>query len=88
MQRITVLVSGRVQAVGYRYFVQQKAKDLGLAGRAENLSDGRVEVVAEGDGEMLKELLHFLRIGPIHAKVEAVEVQWAESSGLSGFYTL
>jgi acylphosphatase len=48
MQRITVLVSGRVQGIGYRNFTRKKALELGLSGYAENLPDGRVEVVAEG----------------------------------------
>ena len=47
------LVSGRVQGVGYRYFVLREAERLGLAGFARNLPDGRVEVVAEGAEEVL-----------------------------------
>ena len=45
--RLTALVSGTVQGVGYRLFIQRYARDLGLCGYAENLSDGKVEVVAE-----------------------------------------
>jgi acylphosphatase len=62
--RITVLVSGRVQGVGYRYFTRKKALELGLSGYAENLSDGRVEVVAEGEKTDLELLIHHLRQGP------------------------
>lgn len=85
-QRLTALVSGEVQGVGYRRFVQRHALDLGLAGHAENLSDGRVEVVAEGARADLERLLHWLRRGPSHARVESVDAQWNEATGLRDFF--
>lgn len=85
MQRITVLVSGQVQGVGYRYFTRKKAFELGLSGYAENLSDGRVEVVAEGEKADLEHLIHHLRQGPRGARVDQVDVQWSEATGLKGF---
>ncbi|WP_027882208.1 acylphosphatase [Meiothermus rufus] len=85
MPRITVLVSGRVQGVGYRYFTRQKALELGLAGYAENLPDGRVEVVAEGGKDELEHLIHHLRQGPRGAWVAQVDVQWSQATGLKGF---
>jgi len=85
MQRITVLVSGRVQGIGYRNFTRKKALELGLSGYAENLPDGRVEVVAEGGSTELEHLLHHLRQGPRGAKVEHLDVQWSEATGLRGF---
>jgi acylphosphatase len=87
-QRLTVLVAGRVQGVGYRAFVQQKAKDLALAGSAENLTDGRVEVIAEGPRPALERLLHFLALGSVHANAIVGEAQWNEASGLRGFYVV
>lgn len=86
LKRLNLLVSGRVQGVGYRAFIQRHARDLGLAGTAENLSDGRVEVVLEGPTSELKHALVFVRRGPVHADVQAVETQWAEASGLQGFH--
>ena len=85
ISRLVALVSGRVQGVGYRAFVQQKARQLGLSGQAENLADGRVEVVAEGEQADLEQLLHFLRHGPKFARVEAVDTMWAQPAGLAGF---
>ncbi|AWR86515.1 acylphosphatase [Meiothermus taiwanensis] len=85
MFRITVLVSGRVQGVGYRYFTRKKALELGLSGYAENLSDGRVEVVAEGEKTDLELLIHHLRQGPRGALVEQIDVQWSKAAGLQGF---
>ncbi len=87
MQRLTALVSGRVQGVGYRNYVQRRARDLGLGGYAENLSDGRVEVVAEGWPEDLERLLHWIKQGPPHAGVEEVSTQYSGAAGLQDFHT-
>ena len=70
MPRLVALVKGRVQGVGYRAFAQKKALELGLSGYAENLPDGRVEVVAEGPKEALELFLHHLKQGPRLARVE------------------
>ncbi len=85
-RRMVALVGGRVQGVGYRAFVRAKALELGLSGYAENLPDGRVEVVAEGEEEDLKLLLHFLKRGPRLAEVRTVDVTWGEPAGLRGFH--
>jgi acylphosphatase len=84
--RLTALVSGLVQGVGYREFVRRHALDLGLAGYAENLADGRVEVVAEGARENLEMLLVHLRMGPAHAEVEDIDSDWGQGGGLERFY--
>lgn len=86
-QRLTALVSGRVQGVGYRLWVQRHARDLGISGYAENLQDGRVEVAAEGPHDALERLLHILKRGPQHAEVRGLETQWAAATGLRGFHT-
>ncbi len=85
--RLTALVRGRVQGVGFRAFIRNKARDAAIAGYAENLADGRVEVVAEGERDELEHLLVHLRNGPSHARVDDLEVEWGEGSGLRGFYT-
>lgn len=85
--RLTALVSGEVQGVNFRNFARRLALDAGLAGYAENLSDGRVEVVAEGPKGELEALLHQLRRGPTYAEVAAVDATWGEVSGLEGFHT-
>ncbi len=81
------MVSGQVQGVGYRAFARKHALELGLAGYAENLPDGRVEVVAEGPEDALEHLLHFLRQGPRLSRVEDVDVLWSEPVGMSDFHT-
>ncbi|MBI3679777.1 MAG: acylphosphatase [Acidobacteria bacterium] len=69
------LVRGRVQGVGYRYFVQRHASELGLRGYARNLEDGRVEVYAIGVQRQLSELEGLLWQGPMWAEVRAVEAR-------------
>jgi len=67
------LVRGRVQGVGFRWFVWKTAERLGLGGLARNLPDGSVEVVAEGPGPALEQLAQALQRGPPLAQVERVE---------------
>jgi acylphosphatase len=80
------LVTGRVQGVGYRYFVLREAERLGLAGFTRNLPDGRVEVVAEGSEEVLGELEARLRRGPSFAGVDGVERAAVAPRGDPGFH--
>lgn len=87
LARFTAIVSGYVQGVGYRAFVRAKAVDMGIAGQVENMSDGRVEVVAEGKREDLEVLLVRMRVGPTHAEVKEIEVEWGVAGGLRGFYS-
>ena len=82
------VVSGQVQGVGFRRFVQRKARDLGLTGYAANLPDGRVEVLAEGDEAAMGHLEKWLNRGPSLARVKQVLVQPApEGDALTGFTT-
>jgi acylphosphatase len=69
------LVSGRVQGVGYRVFVQRTARDLGVRGWARNLEDGRVEVLGIGSLDQLDDLEGELRLGPPAAEVRHVSVE-------------
>jgi acylphosphatase len=68
-------VRGRVQGVGYRYFVERAAVELKLTGYTRNLDDGRVEVYAMGPAEKLAELSQLLAKGPRFADVRGVETQ-------------
>ncbi|MBP1929765.1 acylphosphatase [Methanolinea mesophila] len=87
MKRITANVSGRVQGVGYRYFVTDRACEIGVKGYAKNLADGSVEVVAEGTESRLREFA-----GTLSAKddsvirVEGIEIEWSDATGeFAGF---
>jgi acylphosphatase len=85
--RLTAWVSGRVQGVGFRWWVRSNALELGLVGFAENLADGRVKVVAEGDEDRCQELLARLADGDVRpGRVSQVTHRWAEAAGgLPGF---
>ncbi len=78
-------ITGRVQGVGFRFFVQGKATALGLTGWARNLEDGRVEVYAVGSPSRLNDLAAALRQGPRMAEVRHVEESEAETDALSSF---
>ncbi|PIN85613.1 MAG: acylphosphatase [Candidatus Diapherotrites archaeon CG11_big_fil_rev_8_21_14_0_20_37_9] len=80
-KRIEARVFGRVQGVSFRYFIQQQADILALSGYTKNLSDGSVEVVAEGRRDYLLKLLLALERGPPLASVRDIEVNWHEPKG-------
>ena len=69
------MVTGRVQGVGFRWFVEHAAIQLGLAGWVRNRADGSVEVLASGTREKLHELYTELLRGPRASRVEHVEVE-------------
>jgi acylphosphatase len=74
-------ISGEVQGVGYRYFAQRIAARHQVTGYVRNLSDGRVEVHAEGTPESVEGFKHDLAAGPQHARVEQVEEVSVEPTG-------
>jgi len=72
--RVHATVRGRVQMVGFRAFVLDRAWDLGLRGTVANRPDGSVECVVEGPREDVERLMESLRQGPSSARVESVDV--------------
>ena len=83
--RLDALVVGRVQGVGFRYFVIREARRLGLDGWTANEADGGVRVVADGPRETLEVLLDALREGPPASVVQRVVVNWPPVSAGSWF---
>jgi len=79
--RLTVWVRGRVQGVGFRWWFRRNALELGLIGMAENLVDGRVKVVAEGDRDQLTELLGRLEAPGAPGHVAQVTHRWDQVRG-------
>ena len=75
------LVSGRVQGVGFRYFVQDHAAVEGVHGYVQNLPDGRVEALIEGDEESVVRVERALRRGPAGARIDNVVVEDEAPSG-------
>lgn len=73
MKSLVADVSGIVQGVGFRYFVEQAAVQLGIDARADNMDDGTVHVVASGDEQRLLRLVELLRQGSRYSSVDRVE---------------
>lgn len=81
LKGIHLIVSGVVQGVGYRWFVERAAKNLGLVGNVRNLYDGSVEAYAEGEEDTLSAFYKEMKIGPREAHVTAIRVDWKEYTG-------
>jgi len=82
---IRLLIEGRVQGVGYRWWAAETARGLGLAGRARNRADGSVEIVAIGEAAALDALEAACRSGPPAARVAQVLRSVAEDDGGQDF---
>ncbi len=88
MERLHAIVRGDVQGVGFRYFVQRRAHQLGLSGWVRNNDDGTVELVAEGSRGALDQLRRALEDGPRLARVDRVETRWSNATGDLGAFDL
>jgi acylphosphatase len=78
--RIHVRIEGRVQGVGFRYFVLEAAQSLGVSGWVRNRWYESVEVIAEGERAALEGLLEALQRGPRMSKVTNVQFEWGEAT--------
>ena len=76
---VHTLIAGEVQGVGYRWFVQKTAQALKLSGWVRNLPDGAVEIVAEGDKNILTAFLDTLKDGHSSAIVTDMKTDWREA---------
>jgi acylphosphatase len=81
LARLHVIIEGRVQGVGYRYFVIDVADSLGVTGWVRNCWDETVEVMAEGERQPLENLLAALQRGPRAAYVTRVKTEWQDPTG-------
>lgn len=89
MKGVFVTITGFVQGVGYRQFVKQQARKLGLVGWVQNMPDGSVESKAFGEHEKLQELVEHCKKGPFLSEVKDVRVEWIEEDNVpSDFATL
>jgi acylphosphatase len=80
-RRLKAEIFGDVQGVGFRFFAERHARQLGLDGYVRNRYDGAVEVEAEGKATALEQFLNELRHGPRMARVQDVRVSWAPYKG-------
>ena len=81
MPCVHLVIRGRVQGVGFRYFVARRAQTLGLAGWVRNRADGAVELEAEGERQVLEALVAAARAGPAGASVAGVDETWSDRDG-------
>lgn len=80
METRRCIVRGRVQGVGFRWFVVRNAEELGVTGTVRNRSDGTVEAVLQSDSETaLESMIERIRMGPSSARVEDVAVEAVEA---------
>ncbi|MBI4100730.1 acylphosphatase [Candidatus Microgenomates bacterium] len=81
IRRLHVYISGRVQGVSFRGWIQHKAEGELLTGWVKNLADGRVEAIFEGPKDKLEEILKSCSKGPEGAVVNHVSIIWEEATG-------
>lgn len=81
MKQIRAVVVGRVQGVGFRWFVRQEARRLGVAGWVRNLSDGSVELETAGEDTAVDRLIQHVRVGPDAAEVNEVLISDSQVVG-------
>ena len=78
-----LLITGRVQGVGFRFYMQRKAREFGLTGWVRNCRDGSVETVIQGTSEAVEMMIAWARRGPPSAVVAAVRVTDANGDFVS-----
>jgi acylphosphatase len=86
--RVHIVVTGRVQGVGFRHFTAVRARALGLTGTVNNLPTGQVEVTASGDRSRLEALIGVIREGPPGALVRDVRVDWEDAPAREREFTI
>ena len=86
MERLHAVIHGDVQGVGFRWFMVDEARPLGVRGWVRNRPDGSVEVTAEGRRHDLESLLGAARRGPRGSEVTDVDVDWTEARGDLGTF--
>jgi acylphosphatase len=85
MKRAKVVVHGMVQGVFFRAEARDRARSLGVGGWVRNAPDGSVEAVFEGEAERVESMVDWCSRGPSGARVDDVDVTWAEPQGDDGF---
>ncbi len=76
MKSFKAIVHGRVQGVGYRFFVQREAEKLGIIGTVKNLFSGSVEICAKGEDEKIDTFLAKVQKGPMFSYVSDTDIEW------------
>lgn len=85
MKTLRVYISGTVQGVMFRKYIEEQANKIGVRGFVRNMEDGRVEVIIEGIDEKVREMLEVCKTGTQHAKIRDIQVQEIKYQGFEGF---
>ncbi len=80
IKQVHLLISGFVQGVGFREFVKKSARKMGIVGWTRNLTDRRVEIIAQADEELLHKFIKIASRGPFLSEVKSVSIEWQEPS--------
>jgi acylphosphatase len=80
-KRVHLIIKGRVQGVGFRFFTMDKANEFAIVGWVRNTFRDEVEIVAEGKKEVLEHWIQILQKGPSHANVRHIEIKWFDATG-------
>lgn len=78
MKRVRILIEGKLQGANFRYHTQQEAQKLGLTGFVRNLSDGRIEIDAQGDDASVEKILAWCQEGPQSAQLKSILFRYDE----------
>jgi acylphosphatase len=78
----SITVYGLVQGVGYRWFANRRAVQLGLKGFVQNSYDGTVYIEVEGDRSLVEELINHLKLGPRSAQVKDLHIDWSNPKNM------
>jgi acylphosphatase len=85
MKTIKIFISGKVQGVFFRAFIQENAQNLGLTGYVKNLDDGRVEAVLEGYENDVNKMIELCKRGPVSSKISDIEIEKMGNQGFEVF---
>jgi len=85
MKTFRVYITGSVQGVFFRKFLEEKANELGLRGFVRNLDDGRIEIIIEGKDDNVKQMLDICEKGNPHTDVKGIQVEELRHQGFEGF---
>ncbi len=88
MDRIHAFISGSVQGVFFRAFAKREADRMGIVGTARNLDDGRVEIIAEGEGDVLVDFVEALKTKHPTADVKDIDTKWELAKGEFGDFSI
>lgn len=83
MKIVRLIFHGRVQGVGFRYYVEGEAEVSGLEGWVRNRRDGSVEAVVAGDEKLIEGLINACRRGPPVSRVEKIDIEYADVADLT-----